>query len=994
MIIRRCAIAAAVSLCIAAAAAQAHQNEAPDSSPLTMTPLDTFKTGGAEIAAYDPLSKRIFATNAAASSVTILNARNPRALSLISTIDTSPFGSPNSVAVKDGIVAVAIEAPVKTDAGRVGFYKTNGELITTVKVGALPDMLTFTPDGDYLLVANEGEPSGYGAGQVDPEGSVSIIPIPHGLGQLKKIKDSDVRTVSFTEFNGKEAELRAKGIRIYGPGASAAMDFEPEYISVTPDSRKAYVTLQENNAVAVIDIARARTTQLLPLGYKDQSVKPYTVATFEWEPEQLPFIGKAGNEWLRLGGFSGLAFEGVTGNGKLKFITNTDRGPNAEPNAAMQRPFLLPNYSPRLVRFTLDPVTGEFDLRQQIILRDSNGRPLTGLPNVAIAGGNTSTPYNDEVPIDLFGQVIPLDARGGDYEGIVVDEDGSFWLCDEYRPAIYHFNEQGRLIDRFIPIGTHQAAGITPPAPGAAGPLGTEVLPAVLAQRRQNRGMEAIALQNGKIYAFVQSPARNPATLANGALNAMKNVRLVEFDPATRATRQFIYIMDNPAPVNSADTRADKIGDMTPLASGGFLVLERDDDSVLNNPVENITKKIYAFDIAGATEISGVDTVYDVGGTPKTLDQMTAAELTAAGVNAIGKRLYVDLAAAGYAGVQKIEGLTTLDDGRLVVVNDNDFTVAQIVPDNTNGTFTRVPGYVPEKETVGIISVPGLDASDRDNAINIRDWPVLGMYEPDAISVFTHRGKTYFTTANEGDARDWPGFAEEVRVGAGAVVLDPTAFPDASALKNNAALGRLNVTRTLGDTDGDGDYDKLYTLGGRSFSIWSADGTRVFDSEADFEHIVAANDPLHFNASNDNNNFDDRSDNKGPEPEGMTLGVINGRRFAFIGFERDSGIAAYDITTPDTPVFVDYVNNRDLSVAIPSLPPPAEAGDLGPEGLLFVPEDDSPTHQPLLIVSNEISGTVTTYALETCNRPHHHRKPRWGFWGWKRGSWWADRCER
>ena len=104
----------------------------------------------------------------------------------------------------------------------------------------------------------------------------------------------------------------------------------------------------------------------------------------------------------------------------------------------------------------------------------------------------------------------------------------------------------GRLIERFVPIGTHAAAGAPVPAPGTAGTFGIEALPAVIAQRRQNRGMEAIAIQDGKVYAFVQSPIRNPATLGNGALNAMQNVRIVEFDPATRATRQFLYIMDNP----------------------------------------------------------------------------------------------------------------------------------------------------------------------------------------------------------------------------------------------------------------------------------------------------------------------------------------------------------------------------------------------------------------------------------------------------------------
>ncbi len=134
--------------------------------------------------------------------------------------------------------------------------------------------------------------------------------------------------------------------------------------------------------------------------------------------------------------------------------------------------------------------------------------------------------------------------------------------------------------------------------------FGIEALPAVIAQRRQNRGMEAIAIQDGKIYAFVQSPIRNPATLSNGALNAMKNVRVVEFDPATRATRQFLYVMDNPPSVGADDTRADKIGDAVAVPGGGFLVVERDDDALPEDPVETITKKIYAFKLDGATDIS------------------------------------------------------------------------------------------------------------------------------------------------------------------------------------------------------------------------------------------------------------------------------------------------------------------------------------------------------------------------------------------------------
>jgi hypothetical protein len=915
---------------------------------------DAGSAGSAEITAYDARSRRLFVVNAQTATVDILDVRNPAAPVKLTTIDTSAFGSPNSVAVHDGLVAVAIESKPKTDPGRAAFYDTRGELIAAVRVGALPDMLTFTPDGEYLLVANEGEPSGYGAGHVDPEGSVSIIRLPKNPRQLEKLGDADVRTVSFTQFNGQEASLRAQGIRIYGPGATAAQDFEPEYIAVSQDARRAFVTLQENNAIAEIDIEKAQVRKLRPLGFKDYSQTPEASATYEWQ--ERPLIGAtAAGQKLRLGGFSGLAYEGVTADGKLKFLTHTDRGPNGEP-VGVNRPFLLPQFNPRIVRFTLDPADGKFELTQQIPLRRADGSLLTGVSNVT-RSADANQPYNDEVPVDLRNNVLPLDPLGGDFEGVAIDADGSFWMADEYRPAIYHFGKSGRLIERFVPIGTHAAAGLPVPAPGVAGRFGIEALPAVIAQRRQNRGMEAIAIQNGKVYAFVQSPLRNPASLGNAALNAMRNVRIVELDPVTRATRQFLYVMDNPAPLGADDTRADKIGDAVALPGGGFLVVERDDDAVPEDSIETITKKVYALTLDGATDISGLG-AFDVGGVSKTVDQMTTAELAAAGVQPAAKKLHVDLAQAGYAGVEKVEGLALLETGQLALINDNDFGVAQILIDNATGRFTLAPGYEPEEVVLGIVNAPGLDASDRDNAINIRAWPVFGMYEPDAIASFQVGRNGYLITANEGDARDWPGFAEEARVSA--LALDPAAFPDAATLKNNANLGRLNVTRALGDIDGDGDYDALYTLGGRSFSIWTEEGAQVFDSGSDFERIIAARDPQFFNASNDDRAFDSRSDNKGPEPEAVTVGRIGKRTYAFIGLERMGGIMVYDVTQPQRPVFVDYANHRDFSVDPPTA---AAAGDLGPEGVIFIDAKDSPTREPLLVVANEISGTVTFYAV-------------------------------
>ncbi|MET0535921.1 MAG: choice-of-anchor I family protein [Steroidobacter sp.] len=945
---------AAVALVLLNAASVTYAGER---DRLTLQPISTFdagELGSAEIVAFDAATKRLFLVNAATATVDILDVSDAASPKRVSTIDTSEFGAPNSVAVSRGVVAVAIESRPKTDAGHVAFYDASGKLIKAVKVGALPDMLTFTPDTFFVLSANEGEPSGYGAGQFDPEGSISIIPVPWDAKGWSKLTDASVRTVSFTKFNGQEAKLREQGIRIYGPGASAAQDFEPEYITISHDSLTAYVTLQENNAIAEIDIKSGAVTSLLPLGYKDYSEKPFAAATYEWTG--LPSIGKTvAKQEMSLGGFSGLAFEGTTGDGKLKFITHTDRGPNGEPTG-INRPFLLPAFTPRLVRFTLDPATGEFALTQQIHLKRANGKPLTGLPNTALSG-DTNQPYNDEVGVDLFGKPTGIDPLGADLEGIAIAADGSFWMVDEYRPAIYHFTPDGTLIARLVPIGTHAAAGKPVPAAGTSGEFGIEALPAVIAQRRQNRGFEAVAIQNGKVYAFVQSPIRNPATLGNAALNAMQNVRVVEYDPQTSATRQFLYVMDNPPAVSADDTRADKLGDAVAVPGGGFLVVERDDDALPEDPVETITKRVYAFKLDGATDISALG-LFDVGGVQKSVDQMTVAELASVGVVPVTKTLRVDLAQAGYASVEKVEGLALLDSGQLALINDNDFGVAGIVIDNATGRFTLAPGYVPETVTLGLIKVPGLDASDRDSAINIRNWPVYGMYQPDAIASFRSGKKTFLITANEGDARDWPGFSEEARIGS--LTLDPTLFPNAATLRRNENLGRLNVTRALGDADGDGDFEALFTLGGRSFSIWSTDGAQVYDSGSEFEHIVAASDPLFFNASNDDRAFDSRSDNKGPEPEGLAIGTVGERRYAFIGLERMGGVVTYDITDPYAPLLVDYTNNRDFSVDPATAP---AAGDLGPEGLLFIDAKDSPTRAPLLVVANEVSGTVTLYRV-------------------------------
>lgn len=251
----------------------------------------------------------------------------------------------------------------------------------------------------------------------------------------------------------------------------------------------------------------------------------------------------------------------------------------------------------------------------------------------------------------------------------------------------------------------------------------------------------------------------------------------------------------------------------------------------------------------------------------------------------------------------------------------------------------------------------GLDPSNRDGTVAIANHPVTGLPMPDAIASIASGGSPYYMTANEGDAREWGDYEEGLRVGDDDYVLDPDAYPDAEALKADDVLGRLNVTTASGDTDGDGDFERITAFGTRSFSIWdAATGARVFDSGDDFERITAETNPEFFNSNNDEDGFDTRSDDKGPEPEAITTGAIDGRTFAFVGLERVGGIMAYDVTDPTAPVFHQYVNPRVFGGA--------EVGpDSGPEGLEFVPAASAPGGQALLLASNEVTGTVTVYRV-------------------------------
>ncbi|CAH0230930.1 esterase-like activity of phytase family protein [Chryseobacterium sp. Bi04] len=367
------------------------------------------------------------------------------------------------------------------------------------------------------------------------------------------------------------------------------------------------------------------------------------------------------------GGFGSGAAAHPTRKGEFYVIT--DRGPNTDYLSGKK--FLAPNFTPTIMHFKIN-AEGNIEVIQYIKLKNPAGQPITGLPN-PIGMGSTG-----EVAYDASGNVLGTDTYGLDSESIVAAPDGTFWVSDEYGPHIVHYSAEGVEMERISPIGVN---------------TGTRKLPAVLAKRRANRGMEGLCITPdgrtlvGTIQSMMLVPTKALAT--NTTLT-----RIVTFDIITGQTKQYVYKQDGGA--------SDSVCDITALSNNEFLVIERDG----NFGTQGGIKKVYRINISGATDVNGTDlaAVDGMKINNKALEQSTWDEITNAGIKPVSKSLAVDLVAKlGYEH-DKFEGIVYLGNNKLAVFNDDDFGVVDDGNGNPKAKILPKTGKV-DKGTMYVVDI-------------------------------------------------------------------------------------------------------------------------------------------------------------------------------------------------------------------------------------------------------------------------------------------------
>ena len=916
---------------------------------LSTTGILRLSEGGAEISAFHTASKLLLTIGGTAKlSVVDLSTPATPVLKEIVGLD----GVANSVAVTStGLVAVALEGSgsARYTAGKVAFFRIEGvgsaatvSSVGSVTVGAVPDSIAFTPDGSKLVVACEGEPNELYT--VDPEGSIAVIAV-----DAANPGNSAVTSIGFTALNGREAELRALGIRISGkPGTTAAQDLEPEYVSISSDGSKAYVTFQENNATGVVNLSAATPSlvSLRSVGVQDYLRGRPTLATYD---VTIPSPGTTtAGAVVPGGGLSGLYATGRDSQGRLTFLAPADRGPNGNGSGVV--PFLLPDYQARFYKLALNEATGEVTVTGTVMLTRKDGvTPISGRSN-----GN-----GDQIPVDANGSLLAYDTYGADLESIVQDKDGNIWMSDEYRPAIYKFSAGGVLIERYVPVGAAAAAA----AGLAAGSLGVETLPAEYAKRQTNRGFEGMAYDsaNNRLFAFVQSPLDDVGS-NDGTKGSL--VRVLEVSTTNgQPTGEYLYPMAGKASATGTDaliyeSRVDKIGDAAyDPARQVFYVLERDSAAGAAS-----YKQVFEMSLKGATNI--------LGNTLANEENISIDALKSQGISVASKVLLTNLSSEGYLPNDKPEGLALLQDGRLAVINDNDFGVTSLdaaayaalsdqeksrysLAADINGSKTYVYAKASDARTqLGIVSMipTTMDPSDRDGGIKpMANQNVYGLRMPDGIGVYQGKGtdgtlQTFTVIANEGDGRVRPD-GDYTDPATSTVVKSESVYSDElrSGVTETSPDNRLKIVKDLGNHDATTPaYEQKFSFGGRSITILDSLNNVVWDSGDLIDRAAIAAGIYD----------DNRSDDKGSEPENVAITTVGGRTYAFVGLERgtSSSIAAFDITDPYNGYLADFRR--------------AATGVVSPEGILPIPASQSPNGKDLVVVSNEVSKDIEILSFQ------------------------------
>ncbi len=989
---------------------------------------------GSEITAYHSGSKTAFVIGGS-DEMYVVSLADPSTPVLVSTITLA--GNAQSVTVNaDGLIAVAVDQLATVDGstatfhanGLVQFFTTDATGVHSagqVTVGSLPDSITFNDSGTLLVTANEGEPNlfyGTDDDSMDPVGTISIIEVNTATPSL-----SVVTTLGFDAWNDQLEQLRNKGVRISGddaadgvPGNLVSQDMEPEYVSIS--GSKAYVTLQENNAIAVVDLVKKVITAINPVGLKDWERGTPEATTFEFDityPGQRPDFdhdGVVDNEEVTAGGLSGLWYDGketIDGTEYDIYYTITDRGPqaasigdrdgdNPSDPATGGKIFDDPDFP--ITVYKLGQVNGEVVSLGSTTLKVPDGaggfRNATGLSELDRNDAAYQLTGQDAEGYNTY-ELLAKDQFGLDTESVlhltIAGLNGGnpvFAVADEYGPQIALFDvATGNLVKRIVPAGTVFSAA-TNIGYADIPEYTLQTLPSIYSTINNNRGFEAMAYNSndGLLYTFIQSP------LHQVGYDNQEVIRIVAVNPVSgEAVHEFLYAL-------SGEKGQDKIGDAVYDAERDlFYVIERD-----SGATSNANKSIFEVNLTGATDTlaytigqdghSWEELLGDGVTQPELAHTESLADALAGEVTFVHKNELLNIPSLGIdARFDKSEGLALKADGSLVVAFDNDFLHVEGRADN----------ILVEIDYNALV----VDTSDKDGVIDPGYRSFYGMRMPDGVDSYVFNGETFVIMANEGDGRirsDVANFtvksadnktyltiAETLPDGATLVdtITDPltgeslfitlsvSSDPAAHYVKTDdeyfltlkygwlsnddfwsdetrlvdyddltklnqylqdeatksGEIGRLKTVNTevyLSDESAaDEAPEQVIGFGGRSISIMDSKGNLVYDSGDLIEQAAIAAGV-----------YDDgRSDDKGTEPENVTLAEVDGHVYAYVGLERANSVVVFDVTNPYNVSYLDLIDVK------------GDTGFVAPEGLT--------TGDGMLIISNEATPGLAIYSL-------------------------------